>query len=116
MRYMLLIHTNEADEAAMSQAEREKMMAAYGAFTAEIREQGAMHSGEALHPTGTAKTVSVRGGKTVATDGPYAETKEQLGGYYIVNCKDEAEAIELAAKIPGAQHGYIEVRPVMEFG
>jgi hypothetical protein len=116
MRYMLLIYTGEADEAAMSQAEQEKMYTAYGAYTTEIRERGVMHSGEALQPTGTAKTVSVRSGKTVTTDGPYAETKEQLGGFYIVDCKDEAEAVELAAKIPGAQHGHIEVRPVMEFG
>lgn len=116
MRYAMLIYTGEVEDAKMTQEEQGEIFAAYGAYTSEVRERGAMHSGEALQPTPTAKTVHVRNGRTVSTDGPYAETKEQLGGFYILDCKDWDEAIELAAKIPGARSGYIEIRPVMELG
>jgi hypothetical protein len=91
-------------------------MAAYNAFTKATNDRHAFLAGEALQSTGTATTVRVRNGQTVTTDGPFAETKEQLGGYYLLNCKNLDEAIEFAAMIPGAKHGSIEVRPIMEFG
>lgn len=116
MRYMMLIYTNEADDANLTQKEQGAMYAAYGTFTTEVRERDIMHSGDALQPTTTAMTVRLRDGETVATDGPFAETKEQLGGFYILDCKDQDEAISFAAKIPGAQTGSIEIRPIMELG
>ena len=112
----MLIYTSEAEAAAMSQEEQGALFAAYGAFTNEIREKGLMLGGDALQPASTAKTVKVRGGNLVSTDGPFAETKEQLGGYYILDCKDWDEAVAWAAKIPAAQSGRIEVRPIMEMG
>lgn len=115
MKYLLLIYTKEADEARMTEAERQANMGEYFAFTNLIRERNMFAGGEALHPTSTATTVRVREGKTLATDGPFAETKEQLGGYYMVDCKDLDEAIEIASKIPGSRVGSIEIRPVMEF-
>ena len=117
MNYLLLIYTSEALEAEMQAdpAAMDAIMAAYNNFTRETRERGAFVAGEALHPTATATTVRVRNGKTTVTDGPFAETKEQLGGFYLLNCKDLDEALEFAAKIPGAQHGSIEVRPVVDF-
>lgn len=91
-------------------------MAAYFAFTNETREAGVYVGGEALQPTATATTVQVRDGKTLTTDGPFAETKEQMGGYYMIDVENLDEAIQWAAKIPGAAHGSIEVRPILEFG
>ena len=114
MRYLLLIYTEEPTEqppADLMAAESE----AYNAFTREISDRGVMQAGEALHPTSTATTVRVRDGEILATDGPFAETKEALGGFYLVDARDLDEAIELAAKIPGAKHGSIEVRPILEF-
>jgi hypothetical protein len=108
MRYLLLIYGNEAQAMQMSQAEQD-------AITNDIQTSGVRESGEALLPTTTATTVRVRNGATVTTDGPFAETKEQLGGFYLLNCKDLDEAIAWAAKIPGARTGSIEVRPIMEF-
>ena len=115
MRYLLLIYQ---DEVAHSQWSQEQLAAEYQAFnefTESVGKSGAMQSGEALMPTNTATTVRVRNGKTLTTDGPFAETKEQLGGFYLVNCKDLDEAISLAARIPTASDGSIEIRPVMEF-
>ena len=114
MRYLCLIYSNEQAEAARSEAEMNEVMAAYGAFTVDIQSRGVMQSGEALHPTSTATTVRVRDGEVLTSDGPFAETKEQLGGFYLVDCKDLDEAIEVASRIPGAQHGSIEVRPIWE--
>jgi hypothetical protein len=116
MRYMLLIYTNEANDASATPADLEATMTAYNAFTKEVMESGALKAGDALHPTSAATTVRVRNGKTLTTDGPFAETKEQLGGFYMVEAKNLDEAIAWAAKIPGAKHGSIEVRPIMEFG
>ena len=116
MRYLLLIYQNEADHAKLSQEELGAEYAAYGAYGEEVQKRGAFLSGEPLMPTNTATTVRVRGGKTLTTDGPFAETKEQLGGYYLLNCKDLDEAITLAAKIPAVKHGSIEIRPIMVFG
>ena len=115
MRYLLLIYTQEPTEAPSAEAIAAEMEA-YNAFTREVRDRGAMLGGEALHPTTSATTVRVRDGQTVATDGPFAETKEALGGYYLIEARDLDEAIELAAKIPGARHGSIEIRPILEFG
>ena len=115
MRYLALIYGSEAEAAKMSKAEQEAEMIAYNAFgktEAEYLQDG----GEALHPTSAATTVRVREGKTLTTDGPFAETKEQLGGFYVLKCKDLDEAIEVAAKIPGAKVGSIEIRPIMEWG
>ena len=116
MRYLLLIYTDEAAEARASKEQQEEIYQAYNAFGAELKRRGVeMQGGEALMPTNTATTVWVRDGKILTTDGPFAETKEQLGGYYQFNCKDLDEAIELAAKIPGASYGSVEIRPIMEF-
>ena len=116
MQYMLLIYTSEATEAEIAQGDGlAAYMDEYNAFTAETRDRGVFGAGEALHPVSSATSVRVRDGKTAVTDGPFAETKEQLGGFYVLNCKNLDEAIEFAAKIPGARHGTIEVRPVVDF-
>lgn len=113
MRYLLMIYTPEPTTEP-SQEEAAAEMAAYGAFSQEVNDRGVMRGGEALQPTSSATTVRVRDGDTIVQDGPYAETKEALGGYYLLECRDLDEAIELAAKIPGAKHGAIEVRPIWE--
>jgi hypothetical protein len=113
MRYLLLIYGSE-DVPDPSPEEQGAVMAAYNAFTEHIRSKNAYLGGEALEPTATATTVRVRDGKTLTTDGPFAETKEALGGYYLVEAKDLDEAIDFAARIPGAQNGSIEVRPIWE--
>ena len=115
MRYICLIYDEEKKIGAMSQAEQEKFMGEYFAFTDEIKKSGAHLAGEALQPVATATTVRVRNGKISTTDGPFAETKEQLGGFYMINAKDLNEAIKVAAKIPSAKLGTIEVRPIQEF-
>ena len=115
MQYVLLIYGAESTEAP-SEAEIGAEMEAYNTFTRHIVERGAMKAGEALQPTATATTVRVRDGKTVATDGPFAETKEVLGGFYLVEAADLDEAIGFAAMIPGAKRGSIEVRPIVDFG
>jgi hypothetical protein len=114
MKYMLLIYDDEQTWVTMSEADRNQMMADYGAFTNEIVEAGQFLAGAPLLPTSTATSVRVRESKPLVTDGPFAETREQLGGYYLVNAKDLDEAIALAARIPSAKLGTIEVRPVME--
>jgi hypothetical protein len=113
MRYLLLIYTNEAEAQQATPAEQEEMNQAYFAFGQAAKDS--ILGGEALMPTADATTVRLREGQTMITDGPYTETKEQLGGYYLVQCVDLDEAIALAAKIPGARTGAIEVRPIMEF-
>jgi hypothetical protein len=116
MQYMLLIYDVEASWGRMSEAERGKVFAEYGAFTENIKKSGHMVSGAPLQPTATATTVRVKDGKTVTTHGPFAETREQLGGYYLIEAKDLDEATMIAAKIPSARFGSIEVRPVMKIG
>jgi hypothetical protein len=113
MQYALLIYTDETADANASQQEQQAVMAAYNAFGETFKEKIA--GGEALVATNSATTVRVRDGKTLTTDGPFAETKEQLGGFYLVNANDLDEAIQIAANIPGAKQGSIEVRPVMVF-
>lgn len=115
MRYLLLIYSNEQPETAPTQEEMDTVMQEYYAFSNELQASGAMLGGEALLPTNSATTVRVRNGQTSSTDGPFAETKEQLGGFYMVNCDNLDEAIQWAAKIPGAKIGSVEVRPIMEF-
>jgi hypothetical protein len=114
MRYVLLIYASEADYARMTQEDRAAQMQAHSAFANEAQRRGLLTGGEALQPTSTATTVRIRNGKTLITDGPFAETKEQLAGSYILNCKDLDEAIEMAARIPDALFGSVEIRPVME--
>jgi hypothetical protein len=113
MQYLLLIYGNEAASKNATQADMNAMFTEYRDFTQSIIKSGHMKAGDALQPTTTATTVRVREGKTLRTDGPFAETKEQLGGYYLVDAKDLDEATKLAARIPGARTGSIEVRPVM---
>lgn len=115
MQYLLMIYRNEAELGKMSAAERKQMTAEYGAFTQSIIQSGQFKAGDGLQPTTTATTVRVREGKTLTTDGPFAETREQLGGYYLVDAKDLDAAIAIAARIPGARTGSIEVRPVMVY-
>ena len=113
MQYLLLIYRNEAQQGRMAPADYQKLLAEYTAYTQSIVQSGHFKAGDGLQPTSTATTVRVRDGKTMTTDGPFAETREQLGGYYLVEAKDLNAAIELAARIPGAREGSIEVRPVM---
>jgi hypothetical protein len=115
MQYMLLIYDNEKNMKNATPGDQAAMMQAYGEFTASLVKSGNMKAGDALMPSSTATTVRVRDGKTLTTDGPFAETKEQLGGYYLVEAKDLDEAIKLAARVPSATGGSIEVRPVMVF-
>ena len=115
MQYLLLIYGNEKAGADMSKEGMDTMMSEYNAYTENLQSAGIMRAGDALHPTSAATTVRVQNGKTVTTHGPFAETKEQLGGYYSVDCKNLDEAIEWAAKCPGAQYGSMEVRPVVDF-
>jgi hypothetical protein len=114
MRYALLIYASEQDWANQSEEQAQTQFQDYMAFTKDVVDRGIMRSGEALQPTATATTVRVRDGETLSTDGPFAETKEQLGGFYIVEAKDLDDAIEIATKIPDVRAGSIEVRPVME--
>lgn len=116
MHYVLLIYQNEVEHAQLSEEELQEGYAGYNAFSEEGQQRGVLSdNGVALMPTNTATTVRVRNGKVLTTDGPFAETKEQFGGFYLLHCKDLDEAIELAAKIPAAKDGSIEIRPVMEF-
>jgi hypothetical protein len=115
MQYMLLIYDDQKVVNDMPQAEKDKFMADYWQFTNDIKASGHYRAGDALHPTTTATTVRVRNGKVQTTDGPFAETKEQLGGYYLIEAKDLDEATKIAAKIPSSRLGSIEVRPVVNF-
>ena len=112
MQYLLMIYRNEAEMNAVSAAEGQKMMKEYETFTQSIIQSGNFKAGDRLQPTTTATTVRVRDGKTLTTDGPFAETREQLGGYYLVEAKDLDTALGIAARIPGARVGSIEVRPI----
>jgi hypothetical protein len=113
MKYLLLIYENESIAAAMSEADQGKVWGEYMTYTEDIRKSGQYVAGEALQPVATATTVRVKDGKTVSTDGPFAETREQLGGFYMVEAKDLDEAIALAARIPASRTGSVEVRPIM---
>lgn len=112
MQYLLLIYTREAELFAKPPAELEAMSAQYTEFTKGVIQAGQLRAAERLRPVAEAVTVRVRDGKTLATDGPFAETREQLGGFYLVEAKDLDEANAIAARIPGARWGSIEVRPI----
>jgi hypothetical protein len=112
----MLICSDEKRIGGMNEAEGSAMLAEYGKFMEEMGKRGVLQGGERLQPTSTAATVRVRNGSVVTSDGPFAETKEQLGGFFLVDCKDRDEALEIAAKIPGARLGSIEVRPIWEMG
>ena len=114
MRYLMLICTDESSDTARSPEEAAASMAEYGAWMEEMGKRGVLQGGERLRPTTDATTVRVRDGETLTSDGPFAETKEQIGGYFVVEGKDLDEAIEIAGKIPGARIGSIEVRPIWE--
>ncbi|MCB9495341.1 MAG: YciI family protein [Fibrobacteria bacterium] len=114
MKYLCLIYGVEANLATCSNEEMGKMILDYEAFARGIVQTGQYVAGEALQPTSTATTVRVRDGKTTVTDGPFAETKEQLGGFYMVEAADLNDAIQIASRIPGARFGSVEVRPVMD--
>jgi hypothetical protein len=114
MRYALLICADETTVAAYSPSEGEAMLAEYAAFSQKMGQRGVLKDGLRLRPTTDATTVRVRDGEVLTSDGPFAETKEQMGGFYIVDCKDLDEAIEVASRIPTARLGTIEVRPVWE--
>jgi hypothetical protein len=112
MHYLLMIHANESAMASMTQSDVGALIAAYGAYTQAMKTAGVMVAGERLESSSTATTVRMKDGKTAVLNGPYAEVKEQLGGYYIIDAPDLDAAIGWAAKCPGAQIGAIEVRPI----
>jgi len=112
MKYLCLIYATEADAAKVPESEMRQAMVDYGTFTKDIVQRGKYVAGEALQPTSTATTIRVRDGKVSTTDGPFAETKEQLGGFYLVDATDLNEAIQIASAIPGARWGSVEVRPI----
>jgi hypothetical protein len=114
MRYLLMIYGDEAGQAAMSPEEGAQMMAAYDKFGDEYGAKGVLRGGERLRPTSDATTVQVRGGQLTTSDGPYAETKEQIGGFYLIESDNLDEAVAVAAAIPAANFGTIEVRPIWE--
>lgn len=114
MRYLLLIALDESASSQTPEADGEEMAPEYAAFMKDMAERGVLLGGERLRLTSDATTVRVRNGETLTTDGPFAETKEQLAGYFVVDCKDLDAAIDVASRIPGAQDGSIEVRPIWE--
>ena len=114
MRYLLMICNDEVAYEARGPEEAQETLAAYGAWAEEMGKRNVLLGGERLRPTADATTVQVRDGEVLTSDGPFAETKEQIGGFYLVDCKDLDEAIEVASKIPGARNGTIEVRPIWE--
>jgi hypothetical protein len=115
MRYVCLIYDNEKQVEGMSKEEGDAFMGEYFAFTEDIQKNGQLVAGEALHPVSTATTLRMRNGKLSTTDGPFAETKEQLGGFYLIEARDLNEALQIAARIPSVRTGTIEVRPVVDF-
>ena len=114
MQYLLLIYRNEAELRAMSPADRQAMHEEYGVFTQSIVQSGHFKAGDGLQPTTTATTVRVRDGKTLTTDGPFAETREQLGGYFLIDANNLDEALAIAERIPLAKKGTVEVRPMIQ--
>jgi hypothetical protein len=115
MKYLCPIYDEEKKRGVMSKSESDILMGEYFAFTDEIQRSGHYVAGEALQSVQTAATVRVRNGNVSTTDGPFAETKEQLGGYYLINARDLNDAVQVASKIPSARLGSIEVRPIKEF-
>lgn len=116
MRYLALIYSAESDPSTVPPEQLDTILNAYNEFTASAREAGVMLAGEALQPTSAATTVRVRDGHTATTDGPFAETREALGGFYMFECRDLDQAISWASRIPGAAFGSVEIRPILELG
>jgi hypothetical protein len=114
MKYMLLIYANEKEWANLRDSERQQIIGEYTQLTQQLRSSGQWLAGAPLQPTPSAKSVQVRDGKPLITDGPFAETREQLGGYYLIEAKSFDEALGVARRIPGARYGTIEIRPVLE--
>jgi hypothetical protein len=114
MQYILLIYSDEAAWDSLSEGERGARHAEYGKLTGDLRTQGKLVGGDELQPIATATTVQVRKGETLVSDGPFAETKEALGGYYLIDAESLDEAIEWAARIPSAREGKIEIRPIVD--
>jgi hypothetical protein len=112
MKYMLLIYSNETSVQGLSKADMDQMLAAYNAYTEALQKAGALVDGNRLQRSTSATTVRITGGKTNVLDGPYADTKEQLGGYYMIDVPDLDAALSWAARCPGASHGTVEVRPL----
>lgn len=115
MKYLLSIYADEKGFASATPEQIQQTIEAYNSFTQEVKDKGIFLSGEGLEPTSSATTVRVRNGESLTTDGPFAETKEQMNGYYLLECNDLDEAIEWAGKIPGAARGSVEVRPVLDY-
>jgi hypothetical protein len=115
MKYLLTIYADESGWVTATPEQVGGIMAAYGEFSEAAQAAGVLVGGEGLQPTSTATTVRVRDGETLSTDGPFAETREQLGGYYLLDCKDLDDAISWASRIPDAQHGSVEIRPIMDY-
>ena len=112
MQYLLLIYANESEHEKMSPSQKETLLAGYAEFTKSIVQSGHFKAADRLRPVSTATSVRVRDGKPMITDGPFAETREQLGGFYLVDAKDLDAAIEIAARIPSSKYGTIEIRPI----
>jgi hypothetical protein len=115
MKYLCLIYDDERKIADMPKGESDAFMGEYFTFTEDIRKSGHYIAGEALHPVSTATTIRIRNNKLATTDGPFAETKEQLGGFYLIEARDLNEAVQIASRIPSVRYGSIEVRPVVNF-
>ncbi len=116
MRFVCLIYKDENIWNSLSASETDAIMAEHSAFYADLVNHNQFHAGEALQPVAAAKTVRIRNGDVLTTDGPFAETKEQLGGFYLIEAADESEAVRIASRIPSARYGCVEVRPVIDFG
>jgi len=114
MKYLCLIYSDETQWPKLPKADADKWMGEYMEFTDHIKQSGHYVGSNRLQPTQAATTVRIRNGKLSTTDGPFAETKEQLGGYYLIEARDLNEAIQVASRNPGARHGSVEVRPVMD--
>ena len=114
MQYLLLIHLNEANATQLTPTQQEQGMAAYAAYTEALRKADALRGGNRLQPSSTATTVRLKDGKSQVLDGPYADSKEQLGGYFLIEAPDIDAALSWAARCPGASHGAVEVRPIWD--
>ena len=115
MKYLCLIYSDESIFPTLAKSEEEKMMLEYRAFGESAKASGHLLAGHRLHNVDSATTIRVRNGKMSTTDGPFAETKEQLGGFYLIEAKDLNDAIQVAARIPAVRDGSVEVRPILEF-